>query len=624
MATRYDVSMVKPQGGYVAKRCPVRIQNDVLVPADPAPPTEAAALRMRQGVEFEETVVVALADALAEGVSAVFLGPSVQPGEAIEATVEAMDAGVDVIAGGWLPIDESGRRTGKPDLLLRHGAGYLPVDVKHHLTLEPADDDDAAAVSRLGAPFFDDRYREAGQIRRKNKADVLQLAHYRRMLEAADFSAGVNWAGIIGKELQIVWYDLDEPLWSTPAKSDGRKRKTRTSMEIYDFEFSFRLDIDAVAHRSMTNPGVELLVEPVSCWECTDCPWRDYCVETLAAGSGDPSLLPGVGYRPWRVLRDHGITDRRGVAELDYETARIGADGVDTPRLLERMAAADPATALADLLSDVEKQLSLLTARGFETVEDVVDRLDPVTAALGPTSFLPGAIINARAAVGPAKVYRLPCAREGGAVPRADIEIDVDMENTNDGVYLWGAFVTDRARTGLVVPGYRPFVSWEPLNEATECALFLEFWNWLTAIGAAAEARGASMRAYCWYEMAEKTQMLRIVARDPDRQRAVATFVDSAQWVDLYAVFKDAWTTGESTGLKAIAPLAGHEWSVDDPGGALSMVRYEAAIDANAAPAQREATRRWLLDYNRGDVEATRRIRDWLDTEGAGFPVVPT
>ena len=56
MSTRYDVSEVPPQGGYIAKRCPVRIQNDMLRPAEPLPAGEEARLRMEQGVAFEREI----------------------------------------------------------------------------------------------------------------------------------------------------------------------------------------------------------------------------------------------------------------------------------------------------------------------------------------------------------------------------------------------------------------------------------------------------------------------------------------------------------------------------------------------------------------------------------------
>jgi len=41
------------------------------------------------------------------------------------------------------------------------------------------------------------------------------------------------------------------------------------------------------------------------------------------------------------------------------------------------------------------------------------------------------------------------------------------------------------------------------------------------------------------------------------------------------------------------------------------MLRYDSAVGAQYHT-EREEARRWLLTYNRGDVEATLAIRDWL------------
>ena len=104
-------------------------------------------------------------------------------------------------------------------------------------------------------------------------------------------------------------------MWTTPAKSDGKRRKRRTTMEVYDFEFEFRRDkaADAVAGRS--------LLPPVRIADCASCGWREHCNVQLEAGSGDPSLIPRVGYRQWRTLKDAGIINRAEVPSLDYPTA---------------------------------------------------------------------------------------------------------------------------------------------------------------------------------------------------------------------------------------------------------------------------------------------------------------
>ena len=577
MSPRLDVSSVPLQGGYIAKQCPVRIQNDMLYPAPPVSHTLDAQMRIDDGNAFEASVLVELQ--AAAGPTWVFIDGDVDRASAVEVTVAAMEAGAGLIFGGWLPADVAGRRTGKPDLLIRAGDGYIPIDVKHHLTMD-VDDDGQVTVSPVPDPFTVEV--RTGWARRKHRGDVLQLAHYRRMLEACGHASSSMKAGIIGKERVVVWYDLDDRIWQTPAKSDGKKRKLRTSMEIYDFEFGFRLDIAATAQQAQASSGVGLLVEPVYSSECPECPWLDQCNLVLLAGSGDVSLLPGIGYAQWRIFQDLGIKDRAGVAALSYRTA------------------------------------CLLNSKA--PPEGMVD-LDPATAVFGAASFLPAAILNARAAVGELPVYRLP-GRTGTGVPRADIELDVDMESTNEGVYLWGVLITDRANTGLVEPGYLPFISLEAVDPTVEAEVFNSFWRWMKDLRTRAGAAGVSVNAYCWYAGAENTMMRRIAAADPVLAAEVAAFIASPQWIDMNQVFKESWITGGSYGLKTVAPLAGHNWSVDDPGGGVSMVMHLQAGNGTLPDEAREEATQWLLDYNRGDVEATLRIREWLDQEGSSWPEV--
>ncbi|MBT8201649.1 MAG: TM0106 family RecB-like putative nuclease, partial [Acidimicrobiia bacterium] len=474
------------------------------------------------------------------------------------------------------------------------------VDVKHHPALRGTG---SALTSPLATPFPSVADTSEHELYPR-KRNALQLAHYRRMLEALDMSASAYVGGIIGKEGVVDWYQLDEPIWNTPSKNNApRTTKERTTLEAYDFEFEFRRDMAARAHRFVDGEDIELLL-PIRISDCASCGWRDHCNQSLEAGFGDTSLLPRIGYKEWRKLRDADIDDRNDVAGLDYRTAQLQTAGVDTDKWLKLAKNASPDTNIERINGRARKQVEILQNNGIATAADLIDAIDTRTAAIGE-AFLTKAILNARAAIGEHPVYTRPDA-PSEPIPRADIEIDVDMENTGDGVYMWGVLVTDCAKTGLIEEGYHAFHSWESLRDDVEMKIFHRFWVWITDLMALATENGVSVKAYCWYDPAENTQLRRIAQRAHDLVEDVEAFIASGHWVDLKKEFDTRYITGESTGLKMVAPLAGFEWGGDDPGGAISMLRHRDSIRGD------EAAQKWLLTYNQGDVEATKAIREWL------------
>jgi predicted RecB family nuclease len=622
-ATRHNALVVaveiKPRDSRFAKTCPQRVQLDVLQPCEPLPDPPFLQMLFRAGNAHEDDTFAALF----EGVE----GAAVIDAEDLDArewqTMQAVKDGAVVIAGGRLPVDHESHRVGQPDLLVRHGEGYLPIEVKSHKALERVrkPGTGTALVSDVTTPLFAAAVIDAEHAPRKHIGDLMQLAHYRALLDAAGIgSPECSAAGVCGSEGVIVWHDLAEVNLPAPEYVDGAPTGPMSALARYDLEFTHRLGILQAAEDHLDDGAAVLLAEPVVCDQCDMCRWREWCGDRLEEVA-DLSLISGVGAGRRGLYKAHGVESLHDLAELDWRTAELVRGKVDVGDLLAKAAGRPGSTALADVIASRPKQVSVLADLGLHTVDDL-EALDSRTLEMcaAGASNAAGQIELARARVGAAPAYRKRGV-DVVTVLRGDIEVDVDMENINDGCYLWGVLLTDR-RSGAPGSRYVGFGSWDPDIEVAQLVAFEEFWSWLAEERARAAADGATFRAYC-YSNAEQVQMRRVADRiGRSRRDEVDAFLASDEWVDLLDVVKAQLITGRSMGLKETAPLAGFSWRAGDSGATLAMVKYDLAIDEESSPAARAAAQEWILEYNEDDVRATAALRDWLDGPARDLPSI--
>ena len=207
-------------------------------------------------------------------------------------------------------------------------------------------------------------------------------------------------------------------------------------------------------------------------------------------------------------------------------------------------------------------------------------------------------------------------------IPRADIEVDVDLEShLDDGAYLWGTLLTLRDGRPLEEEGYRAFATWAKLPHPDEGRSFAEFWRWLTAIRRRAEGQGRTFRAYCYSKSAENGWMLSTASRfGPDGAVVVVPgvpsvaevrrFLSSPQWIDVHQAVTSQFVSTSGLGLKVVAPVAGFHWRDPEAGGEASIGWYRDAQAARGV--ERDAGRTRILAYNEDDVRATRAVREWI------------
>ncbi len=555
--------MAQPLRADEVQACPHRVALARGAPIEPARAEEPANLaRRRERARAHRRATLAALAALHP--------EATRPGTADE-TLGALARGDELVLSPRLPVDVAGGRVASVQALVRTGRGsrftYAPVVVKSHEVAEPAA---TRSLWRAGLerPRRADAARVQGVGARASAPMTrsgLALAHATRVLGALGHGDPAAPGAVVDRGRALWWFEL------------AGDEHPRFNLAAYDRLYEERRAV-LEAHDRWRAGAADFPTEPYWHRECLDCPFAPHCAEELASRD-DVSLVRFTTLAQQAALREAGITTRRALARLDPHEARRAREG------------ADVGSAAA-------------VAREVEHLDQLIYR--------------------ARVAVDGTLRRRVEPAAMGCA--RADVEVDVDMESYEDATYLWGAVVSLARPVPGVSAGYHAVATFDPPTPAGEAALFARFWSWLEGVRAACEAAGASFCAYCFWSTAEDGAMDRAVARTEDAAlaRSLREGVDAfrrarpAQWIDLHDVVSRQVQTDGPLGLKLVARAAGFDWRDPSPSGEASIAWYERAVGDD--PAEAEAHRRRLLEYNEDDCRATRALRDWLEGPARELP----
>ncbi|WP_188943402.1 TM0106 family RecB-like putative nuclease [Nakamurella endophytica] len=529
----------------------------------------------------------------AEHRNRILAGVLAQPGAVAGADWDPGDPG-DRPAVVVRPQLSSATRDGSPDLLLRAtDGGYLPVLVRNHRTTDAGSGARLSAVASMAAAAVAAAAGSSG-------ADPVEPGRFehtgRRMRSHPEDALALAHHVRLLQELGLATalpaggvIGRGPGTDESPHEDAGYVLWHELSASGVLAEYDSRF-ADRLAVAATAATGAAALAEPSRIAECRRCPWWPVCESQLVA------------------LRDVSLL----------------VSGTD---------------------------VSALRTAGVRTVDELAQAPAELLGSLPLSNGLAGtARVRAKAWISGAQLVRRGAS---ASVPRADLELDVDMESyLDDGAYLWGTYLSGPAvqRLGLR-PGYRPFVTWRPLPDRDEGRAFAEFWAYLQGIRSAAAAHGLTFAAYCYSRQAEERWLRSAPRRFPDQPgmppaAEIDAFCSGGQWVDIYQEIRDQFVVPGSMKLKVLAPLTGFGWRDREPGGENSMAWYRVAVGAagslgtdgtdgmngtagtgstahaGAGPVEPvdAAMARRILQYNEDDVRATLALRRWITERSWSVP----
>jgi len=214
-------------------------------------------------------------------------------------------------------------------------------------------------------------------------------------------------------------------------------------------------------------------------------------------------------------------------------------------------------------------------------------------------------------------------------IPEADIEVDIDLENSmealreldidepigEDRLYLYGFGIHDRTISKgwqtAVIDTYSNYSN----TEDGEFEVMSKMWNKMQQEISKAEKSGRTIKIF-HYSPHEFTWWKKFANRFVGRQGVpILNEVEEFKikyLVDLYPIAQKFAFPAKSYSIKDLAPLAKFEWSVSMAGGANSLFKYKTAIDKKLDQSVRNEAMDWLDAYNRDDVRATFAVRNYM------------
>lgn len=360
VSTKYTAAAIPRRriGGTDIGLCLTRIHHDRFTPSQRVI-DEVRARDTARGFAHERDVLASLMEtndtvAIEDGT------------DALACTLAAMAAGDPLITGGHL-ASRDGRSVGAPDLLVHIGDGYVAVEIKNHKVLGTNGIvGERAPLSAIAGPGGD-----IVKFRSSRRKDLLQVAHYNRLIREAGYDATDQIGGVIGSEepYGCVWVDLTQ---GDPSV-------------ITEYRATLTAITNAIAEGSR-HPSTPLH-PPWWRGECKRCDWSEDCWKELAAVD-DVTLLTRVDADLRSTLASDGIATISDIADLRHDDPRLPDRSVGlqarartAKRLLRRDSGDGPLsvpTARTEVDFDIETYDGAIYLAGFLITTNGQSSFEPV------------------------------------------------------------------------------------------------------------------------------------------------------------------------------------------------------------------------------------------------------